>query len=46
MAEAAKAEFRRPSDLARITTCAVQMEAELASADNIDKPLPKPVTSK
>jgi hypothetical protein len=24
----------------------VQMTAELASADSIDKPLPKPVTSK
>jgi hypothetical protein len=46
MAEAAKVEFQRPSDLARINTCAVQMVAELASADNIDKPLPKPVISK
>lgn len=46
MAEAAKAEFQRPSDLARINSCAVQMNAELANADLIDKPLPKPVTSK
>jgi hypothetical protein len=46
LSEAAKAEFQRPSDLARINACAVQMTAELASADSIDKPLPKPVTSK
>ena len=46
MAEAAKAEFQRPSDLARINACAVQMRAELASADSIDQPLPKPVTKK
>jgi hypothetical protein len=46
MAEAAKAEYQRPSELARVNVCTVQMEAELASADNIDKPLPKPVTSK
>lgn len=46
MAEAAKAEFQRPSDLARINYCAVQMTAELANADSINKPLPKPVTSK
>jgi hypothetical protein len=46
MAEAAKAEFQRPSDLGRINACAVQMTAELANADSIDKPLPKPVTSK
>lgn len=46
MTEAAKAEFQRPSDLARITTCAVQMTAELASAEGIDMPLPKPVISK
>ena len=46
LSEAAKAEFQRPSDLARINSCAVQMTAELASADSIDKPLPKPVTSK
>jgi hypothetical protein len=46
LSEAAKAEFQRPSDLARINCCAVQMTAELASADSIDKPLPKPVTSK
>jgi hypothetical protein len=46
MAEAAKAEFQRPSDPARINSCAVQMKAELASADLIDKPLPKPVISK
>jgi hypothetical protein len=46
LSEAAKAEFQRPSDLARINACAVQMTAELARADSIDKPLPKPVTSK
>ena len=46
LSEAAKAEFQRPSDLARINACAVQMRAELARADSIDKPLPKPVTSK
>lgn len=46
MTEAAKAEFQRPSDLARINTCAVQMNAELASADLVEKPLPKPVISK
>lgn len=46
MSEAAKAEFQRPSNLERINSCAVQMTAELASADSIDKPLPKPVTSK
>ena len=46
MSEAAKAEFQRPSNLERINACAVQMRAELASADSIDKPLPKPVTSK
>ena len=46
MSEAAKAEFQRPSKLERINACAVQMTAELASADSIDKPLPKPVTSK
>jgi hypothetical protein len=46
MAEAAKAEYQRPSELTRVNDCAVQMEAELASADRIDKPLPKPVTSK
>ena len=46
MSEAAKAEFQRPSNLERINACAVQMTAELASADSIDKPLPKPVTSK
>lgn len=46
MSEAAKAEFQRPSDLARTNACAVQMTAELASADSIDTPLPKPVTSK
>lgn len=46
MAEAAKAEFQRPSDVARINSCVVQMNAELASADLVDKPLPKPVTSK
>ena len=46
MAEAAKAEFQRPSDLTRINSCAVQMATELASADSIDKPLPKPVISK
>ena len=46
MAEAAKAEFQRPSDMARINSCTVQMTAELASADSIDTPLPKPVKSK
>jgi len=46
MAEAAKAEFQRPSDLARINYCAVQMTVELANADSINKPLPKPVISK
>ncbi len=46
MSEAAKAEFQRPSDLARTNACAVQMTAELARADSIDKPLPRPVTSK
>lgn len=46
MAEAAKAEFLRPSDLARINSCAVQMNVELASAERIDTILPKPVTSK
>ncbi len=46
MAEAAKAEFQRPSNLARINSCAVQMATELASADSIDQPLPKPVTQK
>jgi hypothetical protein len=46
MAEAAKAEFQRPSDLARTNACAVQMTAELARADSIDTALPRPVTSK
>jgi hypothetical protein len=46
LSEAAKAEFRRPSDLARTNACAVQMTAELARADSIDKPLPRPVISK
>ena len=46
MAEAAKAEFLRPSDPAHISTCTLQMTSELAQADMIDKPLPKPVTSK
>ncbi len=46
MAEAAKAEFARPSDPAQISTCTLQMTADLAQADMIDKPLPKPVTSK
>lgn len=43
MAEAANAEFQRPSDAKRLDACIVQMTAELASADAIDKPLPKPV---
>ncbi len=46
MAEAAKAEFSRPSDPAQISKCVLQMTSELAQADMIDKPLPKPVTSK
>lgn len=46
MAEAAKAEFARPSDAAQISQCALQMTSELAQADMIEKPLPKPVTSK
>jgi hypothetical protein len=46
MAEAAKAEFQRPSDSATIHKCAMQMSQELATADISDQPLPKPVTSK
>ena len=46
MGEAAAAEFQRPSDPARINFCALQMLAELAATDTIDKPLPKPVKSK
>ncbi len=46
MGEAAAAEFQRPSDPARINLCALQMSAELAATDTIDKPLPKPVKSK
>jgi hypothetical protein len=46
MGEAAAAEFQRPSDSARINLCALQMSAELAATDTIDKPLPKPVKSK
>lgn len=46
MAEAAKAEFERPSDTAQINKCALQMSAELATADVSDQPLPKPVKSK
>ncbi|WP_411291722.1 hypothetical protein [Sphingorhabdus sp.] len=46
MAEAAKSEFARPSDLARINTCTQQMAAELATADMMANPLPKPVKSK
>ena len=46
MAEAAKSEFARPSDLARINTCTQQMQAELATADMITNPLPKPVKTK
>lgn len=46
MTEAAKAEFQRPSNLAQINKCALQMTAELANADLIDAPLPKPVISK
>lgn len=46
MAEAAKAEFQRPSNLARINMCVVQMTTELATADLVDQPLHKPVTSK
>lgn len=46
MAEAAKSEFARPSDLARINTCAQQMSAELVTADMIANPLPKPVKIK
>ena len=46
MAEAAKSEFARPSDLARINTCTQQMAAELATSDMISTPLPKPVKSK
>lgn len=45
MDEAAKAEFQL-SELARINDCPVQMTAELASADSINNPLPKPVISK
>ena len=46
MAEAAKSEFARPSDLSRINTCTQQMAAELATADMIANPLPKPVKTK
>jgi hypothetical protein len=46
MTEAAKAEFQQPSDHARINSCVVQMTAELANADLVDKPLPKPVNLK
>jgi hypothetical protein len=46
MAEAAKAEFQRPSDPATIHKCAMQMSQELAIADISDQPLPKPVTPK
>jgi hypothetical protein len=46
MGEAAAAEFQRPSDPARINFCALQMSAELAATETIDKPLPKPVKSK
>lgn len=45
MSEAAQTEFARPSDLSHITKCAMQMTAELANADLVDKPLPKPVKS-
>lgn len=46
MTEAAKAEFQRASDLAQLNKCTLQMTAELANADIIDAPLPKPVKSK
>ena len=46
MAEAAKSEFARPSDLAQINKCTQQMAGELASADMLSNPLPKPVKSK
>lgn len=46
MTEAAKAEYQRPSDLAQLNKCTLQMTAELANADIIDAPLPKPVKSK
>ena len=46
MTEAAKAEYERPSDFAHINKCTLQMTAELASADLIETPLPKPVKSK
>jgi hypothetical protein len=46
MAEAAKAEFQRPSDPTTIHKCAMQMSQELAIADISDQPIPKPVTSK
>ena len=46
MVEAAKAEFQRPSDPAKINKCALQMSEELATADLANQPLPKPVKSK
>jgi hypothetical protein len=46
MSEAAKAEFQQPSNPAKINKCALQMSAELATADISDQPLPKPVKSK
>lgn len=46
MTEAAKAEYQRPSDPAQLNKCTLQMTAELANADIIDAPLPKPVKSK
>lgn len=46
MTEAAKAEFQRPSDAATVGKCAVQMRTEIANAQALDAPLPKPVTSK
>ncbi len=46
MTEAAKAEFQRPSAMATVQKCAMQMSTELANAAVQDLPLPKPVTSK
>jgi len=46
MTEAAKAEFQRPSEVAFVQKCFMQMSAEVATAAALNNPLPKPVTSK